>query len=129
MWPDDLLAALRAQARGVYTAEAAVELLAGWNNGYWIRRAAANLAALKVDYSDDPDEIGDTPMASIDWRALNPNRITASSGERAILVIACSLGGGRPVDLRDCLTSLGLHGIDCVTAAIVHAGGRRPDGV
>lgn len=127
MQPDVLLAALRAQAHGFYPAEAAVELLAGWNDGYWVRRMANSPRKHKVDYTDDPDIVGPTPIARPEWTAL-PGRLPASSGERAILAIAASIGGGKPVDLRDCLTSLGQHGIDCVIAAVAHAGGRRPAG-
>ncbi|MCK9897672.1 hypothetical protein [Frankia sp. AgB32] len=122
--PGQLLAALRAWARGSLTAEAAVELLATWNDGYWINCMTVKPVRFGVTYTDDPEIVfGDTPLAEIDWRALSRRRITASGGERAILLIAAAIGGDTPVDLGSELARLGEHGIACVLAAIRHVGG------
>lgn len=124
--PDQLLAALRAWAKGGLRAEAAVELLAAFNDGYWIRRMASTPDRLDVRYSDDPEYVGaGPPVADIRWRNLATRPLTASSTEHAVLLIACAIGGDTRVDLGNELTRLGRHGIECVTAAVRHAGGVR----
>ncbi len=104
--------ALRAWAKGMYTTEAAAELLIrgfggrfaqpgypwirpGEDGGYWI-----DLAAI-------PDNIG-----------------AYSGGERRFLLIVASIGSSEvQVNLSDALASLGREQLDLVLAAIAHAAG------
>ncbi len=121
--PDQLLAALRAWARDSLRTEAAIELLADWEDGYWIRRMAADPHRYDVRYTTDLNVIGDgPPVADIRWRNLATRPLTASSSEHAVLLIACAIGGNTAIRLGEELTRLGEHGIDCVTAAIRHVG-------
>lgn len=118
---EDLTAALRAHARGLYCAEAAVELLIG----RWLHRG---------DFVDrfietGPALVGDTPMAIVDWEAalaaLEAGELPCSGGEGRILRIAASLAAGVPVDLGDAVTALDTTTLMLVARAVLHAGGHR----
>jgi hypothetical protein len=123
--PPALNTALRARARGIYPAEAAVELL--------ISHA---LFLCRNDFRDrfvhDGVSItdGTTALATIDWpaavTALGTGDLPSSGGEQRILRIAASLAHGIPVDLRDCITGLDHHNIHRVITAVLHASGQRP---
>ncbi len=114
---DDLLA----WAEGMYTTEAAVELLIrGFNGrfadvGYpWIQLNAKG--GYWLDLEAIPATVG-----------------VLSSGERAYLLIAASIGlGGSDgdsvtVNLSDALPSLGRQQLDLVLAAVAHASGSHLD--
>lgn len=119
----ELLAALRAQARGTHTDEAAVELLAAHDS--WLRRRDFRRL---VDYTDDPDVTGGPPMAVIRWADVATDRVslTGSSTERAVLLVAESLVTGAPTDLRRIVADLGEHTTGLVMRAIAHAAGHGP---
>lgn len=85
---DELAERLRAGARGVYTAEAAVELLIATGKHHHVPL--------------DPDSTND--MAWVDWEQVPPGH--ASGGERRLLDIAASLSIGRLIDLSDALSGL-----------------------
>lgn len=108
---------LRAWAKGVYTTEAAVELLVrGFNGGFadagypWIR--LNDHGGWRVDSAPIPANVG-----------------ALSSGERAYLLIAASIGSGGSdgdsvaISLSDTLPSLGRGQFDLVLAAAAHASG------
>lgn len=71
-------------------------------------------------------------IAAIDWpgavAALHGTGLPCSGGEQQILRITASLAEGVPVDLRDALTGLDEANLDLVATAVLHAGGRRPQG-
>ena len=119
-----LTAALRACADGLYAAEAACELLIATS---WLHRRDFRDGFINtgVSFTD-----GTTPMADIDWAAaiaaVNAGRLPCCGGERRILGIAGSLGGGVPVDLRDALTGLDDANLCLIAQAVQHAAGRRP---
>lgn len=117
----DLARLLRAGARGLYTAEAAVELLIG--AGMWLRRDDFRR---HVDYADDGS------LAVVDWRgalaALDGGNLPASGGEARLLRLAASIGGGCPVDLSDALCGVDSVRIRAVVDAVWHANGRHPGG-
>ncbi|MCI2424044.1 hypothetical protein MOQ72_42270 [Saccharopolyspora sp. K220] len=120
----DLAAALRAQAAGYLTNEAAAELLI--EQGRWLARR--DFRAF-IDYADGPDVTGgDQPLARVRWAeavaALNAGELSRASGaaERT-LRIAASLGGGVPADLREALPGLGRAHAGYVVRAITHATG------
>jgi ADP-ribose pyrophosphatase YjhB (NUDIX family) len=113
--------ALRAHARGLLAAEAAVELLiaTSWPGRY--------------DFVDDYVETHPRPqqrhaMASVDWpaaiTALDTGALPCSGGEGRMLRIAASLADGIPVDLCDALTSLDTDNLDLVAQAVLHVGGQ-----
>jgi hypothetical protein len=114
---------LRAHARGLYRAEAAVELLIGHRR--WLDRD---------DFVDEFIEIGPgsicrAAMAFLDWvavaAALDAGRLGCSDSEGQVLRIAASLAEGIPVDLGAALSGLDEANIVGVAQAVVHANGHR----
>jgi hypothetical protein len=126
MTTDDLAAALRACAAGLYPLEAGVALLAG--NGTFLRRDdfTSRFITVATSISD-----GTTLMAAIDWdaaiAALHAGELPCSGGERRVLELSSSLSGGIPVDLRDAVTGLDDGNIARLVTAILHASGKRPE--
>jgi len=126
MTTDDLAAALRACAAGLYPLEAGVALLAG--NGTFLRRDdfTSRFITVATSISD-----GTTLMAAIDWdaaiAALHAGELPCSGGERRVLELSSSLSGGIPVDLRDAVTGLDNGNIARLVTAILHASGKRPE--
>ena len=99
---DDLAAALRACAAGLYPLEAGTELLI--SNGTFLHRD--DFTSRFIDHGTS----GGTPMAAIDWdaaiTALDTGGLPCSGGERRILQLSASLAAGTPVSLRDAVTGL-----------------------
>lgn len=126
MTADDLTAALRACAAGLYPLEAGVALLAG--NGTFLRRGdfTSRFITAGTSISD-----GITQMAAIDWdaaiTALHAGELPCSGGERRILELSSSLAGGTLVDLRDAVTGLDDSNIARLVTAILHGSGKRPE--
>jgi hypothetical protein len=122
--PAPLHTALRVHARGLYPAEAGVELLI--SHGAFLPRShfRDRFVHLGTSITD-----GTTPMATIDWPAavtsLNTGDLPCSGGEQRMLRIAASLADGIPVDLRDALTGLDHHNIQRVVTAVLHASGEH----
>lgn len=117
MTPEALVEALRRRDGGVGSTSIAVNLLAG--HGHWPRVFAA-----------DPQAWGITVVgtdARIDWRELHrrieAGEIVGSSSQIRILRIACSFGGGTPVDLRDATFGLDGGNAGLVADAVVRAAG------
>jgi hypothetical protein len=119
---DDLTAALRACAAGLYPFEAGTELLI--SNGTFLRRDDFTSRFITCGTS------GGTPMAAIDWdaaiTALANGEAPCSGGERRILQLAASLAAGTPVSLRDTVTGLDDGNTARLLTAIRHATGKRP---
>lgn len=119
-----LEAALRAGAKGLLCAEAAVELLVK-------QRSWLTCVGFVNAYVDCPDLTDQDPIAiaSVDWAgaldALDAGRLPCSSGEGQLLRIAGSLAEGIPVDLRDAITSLDSTNTGLVARALCHAAGHR----
>ena len=120
---DPLAAALRVWAKGLFSAEAAVELLIG--HGSWLYRE---------DFLDIAVESGrgitsGAVMAVVDWEAavaaLEAGVLPCSGGEGRVLRIAASIGEGVPVDLREAVTGLDENNAVLAAAAVLHAAGRR----
>jgi len=125
MTTDELTAALRACAAGLYPLEAGVSLL---TEGAFLRRDdfTSRFITTGTSISD-----GTTLMASIDWdavaAALHAGEIPCSGGERRVLMLSASLAGGIPVDLRDATTGLDDRNVQRLVTAILHASGKRPE--
>jgi hypothetical protein len=126
MTTDDLTAALRACAAGLYPLEAGVALLI--SNGTFLHREdfTSRFITAGTSISD-----GTTLMAAIDWdatiAALHAGELPCSGGERRVLELSSSLAGGIPVDLRDAITGLDDGNISRLVTAILHASGKRPE--
>jgi hypothetical protein len=118
-----LASAVRAGAAGLYSLEAACELVisAGWLH----RGDFTRFISTGTSLTD-----GTTEMAHIDWQAVITSRDTGhlpcSSGENRILRLAASIAAGIPVDLNDALSGLDQASISLVARAIRHANGQRP---
>jgi len=114
MTADDLTAALRACAAGIYPLEAGVALLI--SNGTFITTG--------ISISD-----GVTLLASTGCEAaigaLNAGELPASSGERRMLLLAASIAGGTPVSLCDTLTGIDRRNASLVVSAVAHAAAGR----
>ena len=126
MTGENLAAALRACAAGLYPLEAGVALLI--SNGTFLRRDdfTSRFITAGTSISD-----GVTPMAAIDWgaaiAALHAGELPCSGGERRVLELSSSLAAGIPVDLRDAVTGLDDGNIARLVTAILHASGKRPE--
>ena len=125
MATDNLVAALRACATGLYPLEAATELFI--SNGTFLHRHDFTSRFIEQGTSISD---GTTPMAAIDWNAaitaLQAGELSCSGGERRILLLSASLAAGIPVDLRDTATGLDDANIARLLTAIRHASGKRP---
>jgi hypothetical protein len=125
MTADDLTAALRACAAGIYPLEAGVALLI--SNGTFLHREdfAGRFITTGTSISD-----GTTLMAAVDWdaaiTALQAGELPCSGGERRVLQLSASLAEGIPVDLRDAITSLDESNVARLVTAVFHASGKRP---
>ncbi len=122
----ELPATLRAHASGLYSLEAAAELIICHRT--WLRRS--DFTAFIATSSSTT---GDTGLASIDWpaaiTALDTGGLPCSGSEQRILRLAASLADGIPVSLHDTLTGLDDHNINLVATAVLHAAGRRPPAI
>jgi hypothetical protein len=119
---NDLAAALRASATGIYAVEAGVSLLI--SNGTFLHRD---------DFTSRFIQHGttcSTPMAAVDWdgaiTALQAGELPCSGGERRILLLAASLAADTPVGLGDTVTGIDDANTSRLLTAIRHAAGKRP---
>jgi hypothetical protein len=121
--PIALSAALRAHARGIYSLEAAAELLI--DHRTWLRRNDFTAAFISMGRG----LLTDVDLAHMDWQAaitaLNGGGLPCSGGEGRVLRLAASLADGIPVDLRDSVTGIDADNIALLNRAILHASGRR----
>ena len=120
---DDLAAALRLWAKGLFSTEAAVELLIG--HGTWLYRE--DFLEIAVEFGR---EIADgVVLAAVDWAAavaaLEAGGLPCSGGEGRILRLAASIGGGIAVSLGSALPGLDERNIAEVARAVLHAAGHR----
>jgi hypothetical protein len=118
-----LAEALRASARGLCCAEAAVGLLIG--HLVWLLRADFVGCCIAIDQSF----VEGTPIALVDWAeavaALETGRLPCSSSEGRVLRIAAGLAEGIPLDVREAVSGLDAANIVLVVRAILHAAGHR----
>lgn len=101
---------LRSWAKGMYTLEAATELL--------IRAFGGKFASAGEPWIQVEDG-----QPWIDFAAILDHLEAFPGGERRMLLLIASLGGGTPVDLSDVLPGLDRHNLELVLAAVSHAGG------
>jgi hypothetical protein len=114
---------LRANARGLYCAEAAVRLLIGHLT--WLLRGD-----FVGQFVEGGESIVDgTAMALVDWSgavtALEAGRLPCSGSEAQVLRIAASISEGVPVDLGEALSGLDAANGVLVAQAVLHAAGYR----
>jgi hypothetical protein len=118
----NLADALRADAKGLYCAPAAAELLIA--HPTWLTRDDFTGHHIHIGHH----LIDNIRLARVDYTAaiaaLDTGSLPAAGGEERILRIAASLAQGIPVPLRDVLTGLDAPSVDLVVAAVRHANGR-----
>jgi hypothetical protein len=116
---------LRAQAADDTPRLAAVELLTG--HGHWLRVAQfRRIVDCFLGYGSAASVVPDTPMALIDWRAvqeaLDAPSFPASGSELAVLRIAASLASNEvAVNLRSALAGLDRTNSRLVADAVARA--------
>lgn len=101
---------LRSWAKGSYTLEAGTELLIRAFGGRF-----ANTGEPWIHVEDG--------QPWIDFEAIPENVGPLSGGERRMLLLIASIGGGTPVDLSEVLPGLDRANLSMVLAAVSHAGG------
>lgn len=118
-----LASAVRAGAAGLYSLEAACDLIIGTG---WLHRDDFSSFVSTVTSITD----GVTELAHIDWQALIDSRdaglLPCGSAENRLLRLAASIAAGIPVDLNDALCGLDHSSIALVVRAVRHANGDRP---
>lgn len=118
-----LIAALHAGAAGLYSLEAACNLVisAGWLHRSDFTRFVSTSTSLTN---------GGTELAHIDWQSVISSRdaglLPCSSGENRILRLAASIAAGIPVDLNHALCGLDQTSMSLVVRAVRHANDQRP---
>lgn len=126
MTVDDIAAALRACANGIYPLEAGTELLIA--SCAFLHRH--DFTSRFIEHGTSISD-GTTPMAAIDWAAattaLRNGELPCAGGcgERRILRLSASLAGGIPVDLCDAVTGLDGRNTILLVNAIRQSAGRR----
>ena len=115
--------AVRAGAAGLYSLEAACDLIIG--AGWLHRDDFARFVSTGTSLTDCVTE-----LAHIDWQSVISSRdaglLPCGSGENRILRMAASIAAGIPVDLNDALCGLDQASINLVVRAVRHANGQRP---
>ena len=118
-----LVGAIRAGAAGLYSLEAACDLIIGTG---WLHRDDFGCFVSTVTSITD----GVTELAHIDWQAVISSRdaghLPCGSAENRILRLAASIAAGIPVDLNEALCGLDQSSIALVVRAVRHANGDRP---
>lgn len=110
-----LTAALRAGAEGLYSLEAAAELIIA--HGAWLGRE---------DFRRFIHHGRGT--AAIDWEAaisaLGAGGLPSSGGERRMLRLAASLACDVPVSLGEAITGIDDRNVGLLISAVLHTSGR-----
>ncbi|MGH3161878.1 MAG: hypothetical protein ACRDOC_08350 [Streptosporangiaceae bacterium] len=119
---DDLADAIRAWARGWLPAEAAAELLI--SHRMWLERQDFLQVAVDVRWEPFRDRL----VAVVDFAAAADAAkgvLPCSDGERQVLLVAASIAGGIPVDLREAALCMDAVNAARAAQAVCHAAGRR----
>ena len=110
-------------AKGLFSTEAAVELLIG--NRSWLFREDF----LEIAVESGQGIADGAVMVSVDWEAavaaLEAGVLPCSGGEGRVLRIAASIGEGVPVDLQEAVTGLDENNAVLAAAAVLRAAGHR----
>ena len=119
---EDLADAIRAWAKGWLPTEAAAELLIG--HRAWLLRQDFLDVAVKVGW----EVFGERQVAVVDFAAAADavqGVLPCSDGERQVLLIAASIAGGIPVDLREAVLCMDAVNAARAARAVCHAAGCR----
>ncbi len=119
---DDLAEAIRAWAKGWLPTEAAAELLI--SHRAWLEREDFLQVAVEVVWEPFRERM----IAAIDFTAAADavqGVLPCSDGERQVLLVAASIAGGIPVDLREAALCMDAVNAARAAQAVCHAAGRR----
>jgi hypothetical protein len=119
---DDLAEAVRAWAKGWLPTEAAADLLI--SHRAWLLREDFLQVAVEVEW----EPFRDRQVAAIDFTAAADavqGVLPCSDGERQVLLVAASIAGGIPVDLREAALCMDAVNAARAAQAVCHAAGRR----
>jgi hypothetical protein len=119
---DELAGAVRAWAKGWLPAEAAAELLIG--HRAWLLREDFLQVAAELRW----EPFRGREVAVIDFAAAADavqGVLPCSDGERQVLLVAASIAGGIPVDLREAALCMGPVNAARAAQAVCHAAGCR----
>ena len=119
---DDLAAAIRAWAKGWLPAEAAAELLIA--HRAWLEREDFLQVAVEAEW----EPFRGREVAVIDFTAAADavqGVLPCSDGERQVVLVAASIAGGIPVDLREAALCMDAVNAARAARAICHAAGCR----
>ena len=111
---------MRAWARGWLPTEAAAELLISHRG--WLEREDFLQVAVEVRW----EPFRDREIAAIDFAAAAAavqGVLVCSDGERQVLLVAASIAGGIPVDLREAALCMDAVNAARAARAICHAAG------
>ena len=113
---------IRAWAEGWLPAEAAAELLISYRS--WLEREDFLQAAVEIQW----EPFRGREIAAVDFAAAADavqGMLPCSDGERQVLLVAASIAGGIPVDLREAALCMDAVNAARAAQAICHAAGRR----
>ena len=119
---EDLAEAIRAWAKGWLPAEAAAELLIAHRG--WLEREDFLQVAVEAGW----EPFRDREVAAIDFAAAASavqGMLPCSDGERQVVLVAASIAGGIPVDLREAALCMDAANAARAARAICHAAGCR----
>jgi hypothetical protein len=110
-------------AKGLLSAEAAVELLIG--HRLWLYRGDFRAIGVEFGWEMFTGRV----MAAVDFEALagalDAGELPCASSEGQMLRLAASIVAGVPVDLGGAVTGLDVASIGLVAEAVLHAAGRQ----
>jgi hypothetical protein len=111
--------AIRAWAKGWLPAEAAAELLIA--HRAWLVREDFLQVAVEAGWEPFRERM----VAAVDFAAAAESVLPCSDGERQVLLVAASIAGGIPVDLREAALCMDAVNAARAARAICHAAGCR----
>jgi hypothetical protein len=119
---EDLAEAIRAWAKGWLPTEAAAELLIAHRG--WLEREDFLQVAVEAGW----EPFRDREVAAIDFAAAASavqGMLPCSDGERQVVLVAASIAGGIPVDLREVALCMDAANATRAAQAVCHAAGCR----
>ena len=117
-----LAEAIRAWAKGWLPTEAATELLIAHRG--WLEREDFLQVAVEAGW----EPFRDREIAAIDFAAAASavqGMLPCSDGERQVVLVAASIAGGIPVDLREAALCMDAANAARAAQAVCHAAGCR----
>jgi hypothetical protein len=119
---EDLAEAIRGWAKGWLPTEAAAELLIAHRS--WLERDDFLRTAVEIEW----EPFRGREIAAVDFAAAADavqGMLPCSDGERQVVLVAASIAGGIPVDLREAALCMDAANAARAARAVCHAAGCR----